>query len=151
MVRAVSRRHWSCRGSGRQSPALAVPWLKRSVAGIGRTIPQAISRRHWPCHDSGDQSLALAVPWLRRSVAFNGRAMTQAVSRRYWPCHGSGGWSPATSHGGPESIQGRSMWGSWWTEWHWDWVLTEYFGISLSVQCTYFDQCSGFPLTASYI
>ena len=90
---------------------------------------------NWPCHGSGDQSPAMAVPSLRLSVAGAGRAVAQAIIRRHWSCHDSGGCSPPTNHGGPESIQGRSMWDSWWTEWHWDWVLTEYFGFSLSAQC----------------
>ena len=71
-----------------------MPWLRRSVAVIGRAMVKAVSRRHWPCHGSDDQSPALAVPCLRLSVAGIGRAVIQAVSRRHWSCHGSGGQSP---------------------------------------------------------
>jgi hypothetical protein len=81
MAQAISRRHWSCHGLGSQSPALAMAWVRRSVAGIGRAMAQAIGRRHWPCLGSGDQSPAMAVPRLRRSFAGTGRAMAQAVGR----------------------------------------------------------------------
>jgi hypothetical protein len=44
------------------------------------------------------------------------------------PCHGSGGRSPASHSGGPASIPVQSMWGLWWTKWHWDRFFYEYFG-----------------------
>ena len=60
-----------------------MPWLKRSVVGIGRAIGQAVSRQYWLCHGIGSQLSALALPWLKRSVAGIGRAMGQAVSRQH--------------------------------------------------------------------
>ena len=59
----------SCDGSGGQSSALAVSWVRRSVASIDRAIAQAVNRRLWPSHGSSNQSLALSVPGLRRLVA----------------------------------------------------------------------------------
>jgi hypothetical protein len=49
------------------------------------------------------------------------------------PRHCSGGYSPASHRGGPGSIPGRSMWDLWWTKWHWDRFLSEYFGFPLSI------------------
>jgi hypothetical protein len=49
-----------------------------------------------------------AVPWLRRLVA---------------------GLSPRRSG----LILGQSMWDLWWTKWHWDRFLPEYFGFPLSI------------------
>jgi hypothetical protein len=37
----------------------------------------------------------------------------------------------AASYGGsPGSHPGHSMWDLWWTEWHWDRVSSEFFGVS---------------------
>jgi hypothetical protein len=50
---------------------------------------------------------------LRRIFGPCGRAMAQAVSRRP---------STAEARG---SISGQSMWGWWWTKWHWDRLFSE--------------------------
>jgi hypothetical protein len=41
--------------------------------------------------------------------------------------------------GGPGSIPGQSMWGLWWTKWHWDRFFPEFFGFPLSNS---FHRCS---------
>jgi len=46
--------------------------------------------------------------------------------------------SPASYFEGPSSIRGQPIWSFEWTEGHWDRVLSEYFGLSLSVL---FQQC----------
>jgi hypothetical protein len=53
--------------------------------------------------------------------------MAQAVSRR-----------PPTAEARARSW-GQSMWDLWWTKWHWDRFLPEYFGFPLSVS---FHRCS---------
>jgi hypothetical protein len=45
-----------------------------------------------------------------------------------------------TSHSGSSnSMPGQSMWDLWWTKWHWDRFLSEYFSFPLSVS---FHHCS---------
>ena len=51
------------------------------------------------------------------------------------------GYLPVCQHGGPVSIPGESVWGLWWTQWHWYKISSDYFGFALSVL---FHQCSIF-------
>jgi hypothetical protein len=37
------------------------------------------------------------------------------------------------SAGGLGSLQDQSMWDLWWTKWHWDRFLSEFFGFPLSI------------------
>jgi hypothetical protein len=46
---------------------------------------------------------------------------------------GRGDLSLTSCHGGHGSISGLSVWDFWWTKWHWDRFLFQYFGFSLPV------------------
>jgi hypothetical protein len=48
------------------------------------------------------------------------------------PCHGSGGYLPTPHRGGPGSRPVQSEWDLFWTKWHWNRFLSEFFGIPLS-------------------
>jgi hypothetical protein len=74
---------------------------------------------------------------LRISSGLHFITLTRNLSWR--PCHSSGGKSPTSHRGGPGSIPGQSMWDLWWTKWHWDRFLPEYFGFPLSLS---FHRCS---------
>jgi len=56
-----------------------------------------------------------------------------------WPRHGSGAQSPASHRRVPGLIPGQSMLHLWYTKWHWDTFISQYFGYPLSVLC---NQCS---------
>jgi len=49
------------------------------------------------------------------------------------PCRGSGGSSPASHRWGLGSLPAQSMWDLWWKNWHWEWVFSRFFGITLSI------------------
>jgi hypothetical protein len=53
-----------------------------------------------------------------------GRAMAQAVSRR------------ALTAEARVRSRGQSMWDLWWTNWHWDMFLSEYFGFPCQYHST---------------
>jgi len=56
----------------------------------------------------------------------------------YLICHGWGGQTSASHCGDPGSISDQCMCHLWWIKWHWDRVLSQYFGFPLS---TSFHQC----------
>jgi len=49
------------------------------------------------------------------------------------PCHGWYGQSPASHCAAPDWVPDHSMWDLWWTKWHCDRFLSQYFCFPLSV------------------
>ena len=45
-------------------------------------------------------------------------------------CNGAGDYPSACHLGGPVSVPGQSMWGLWWTKWHWNRVFSTIFATS---------------------
>jgi hypothetical protein len=56
----------------------------------------------------------------------NRKSMHKAVSRLRW-------LALSSQHGGPGLGSGQPMWDLWWTEWHWERFLSEFFGFLLCI------------------
>jgi hypothetical protein len=120
-------------------PAGELPWLLceigfhadrlsavHSVSGAsGFSTARQLSRRAVHRH-----SVSLA-SWLQEQ--------SRDLPQRSRPCHEWGGLSPAFDRRVRRSILDDSMCDLWWTKWHWQYVLPQYLGFSLSVS---FHQCS---------
>jgi hypothetical protein len=111
--------------------------LKRGIRGTGKDEYKLTNDTHHCSIPINQWKLRLQIHWLLAGQACFS-SLSDSTTPHYWPCQGSGRQSPASHRGVPDSSLGQSMWDLWWTKWHWDTFLSEFFGSFCQYHSTIF-------------